>query len=382
MGVSPAERKSETTAKMKRRNKSVKENEKLTVIDGETLMDMRLEPTAYAVKTFLPQGLCILGGAPKIGKSWLVLDLCVRIAKGEAIWNMETKRGTALYLCLEDSYARIQERLNSITDEVPPNIFFAVCAKKMAEGLCDQIRAFVSDHPDTVIAAIDTFQIVRKSDADISYGNDYQEIRILKALADELKITILLVHHLRKQGDSDPLNKLSGSTGISGAADAAYILDISRRSQNGATLYCTGRDIDYREIELRFNKENCLWEVVSDSLENPQILLPKEMTALIAFMKDTKKYFGSNTEFAEQFFSYSGFDLSVKSLKQMMNRHRYELEENGVFYENSRSNGQRYLKIYFSSAGDESAVKDAKETCGEICGTFVPCVPEPREVQK
>lgn len=382
MDVSPAERKSETTAKIKRRNKSVKENEKLTVIDGETLMDMRLEPTAYAVKTFLPQGLCILGGAPKIGKSWLVLDLCVRIAKGEAIWNMETKRGTALYLCLEDSYARIQERLNSITDEVPPNIFFAVCAKKMAEGLCDQIRAFVSDHPDTVIAAIDTFQIVRKSDADISYGNDYQEIRILKALADELKITILLVHHLRKQGDSDPLNKLSGSTGISGAADAAYILDISRRSQNGATLYCTGRDIDYREIELRFNKENCLWEVVSDSLENPQILLPKEMTALIAFMKDTKKYFGSNTEFAEQFFSYSGFDLSVKSLKQMMNRHRYELEENGVFYENSRSNGQRYLKIYFSSAGDESAVKDAKETCGEICGTFVPCVPEPREVQK
>ena len=126
MGVLPAERKSETTEKMKRRNKSVKENEKLTVIDGETLMDMRLEPTAYAVKTFLPQGLCILGGAPKIGKSWLVLDLCVRIAKGEAIWNMETKRGTALYLCLEDSYARIQERLNSITDEVPSNIFFAV----------------------------------------------------------------------------------------------------------------------------------------------------------------------------------------------------------------------------------------------------------------
>ena len=110
MGVSSAERKSVTVIKMKRRNISVKENEKLTVIDGETLMDMRLEPTAYAVKTLLPQGLCVLGGAPKIGKSWLVLDLCVRIAKGEEIWNMETKRGTALYLCLEDSYARIHYR--------------------------------------------------------------------------------------------------------------------------------------------------------------------------------------------------------------------------------------------------------------------------------
>ena len=53
---------------------------KLTVIDGETLMDTRLEPTKFCIDTLLPQGITILGGAPKIGKSWLVLDLCVRIA--------------------------------------------------------------------------------------------------------------------------------------------------------------------------------------------------------------------------------------------------------------------------------------------------------------
>lgn len=92
MGDSSAERKSATAAKMKRRNIFMKENEKLTVIDGETLMDMKLPPTKFCVETLLPQGISILGGAPKIDKSWLVLDLCVRIAKGEAIWNLSTQK--------------------------------------------------------------------------------------------------------------------------------------------------------------------------------------------------------------------------------------------------------------------------------------------------
>ena len=73
---------------------------KLNVIDGETLLDMNLSPQKFCVKSLLPQGLSILGGAPKVGKSWMVMDLCVRVAKGEPIWNLETTKGTALYLCL------------------------------------------------------------------------------------------------------------------------------------------------------------------------------------------------------------------------------------------------------------------------------------------
>ena len=88
----------------------------LTVVDGETLMNMKLPPTKFCVETLLPQGISILGGAPKIGKSWLVLDLCVRIAKGEAIWNLSTQKGTTLYLCLEDPLNRIQQRLCMLTE--------------------------------------------------------------------------------------------------------------------------------------------------------------------------------------------------------------------------------------------------------------------------
>ena len=157
------------------------EKTKLAVIDGETLMDMKLPPTKFCVDTLLPQGLCILGGASKIGKSWWVLDLCVHIAKGEPMWDLKTTAGTTLYLCLEDTLRRVQNRLLCITNEVPPNAFFATSAGTLSDGLCEQIRDFVKEHPDTVFVAVDTFQIVRNNSIDTSYANDYEEIRILNS---------------------------------------------------------------------------------------------------------------------------------------------------------------------------------------------------------
>ena len=209
----------------------------LTVIDGETLMDTRLPKCSFCIETLLPEGISMLGGAPKIGKSWMVLDFGVRIAKGEPIWNLPTKRGAVLYLALEDSLARIQDRLCKITDEVPNNLFIATMAGTLADNLCSQIENFVLEHSDTLLVIIDTFQLVRIGGVDTSYANDYSEVRILKALADKLHISLLLVHHLRKQGDNDPINKLSGTTGISGAMDAVFILDVSKRHARGATLF-------------------------------------------------------------------------------------------------------------------------------------------------
>lgn len=362
------------------RNKGVKivMNEtqtNLTVIDGETLMDMKLPPTKFCVETLLPQGISMLGGAPKIGKSWMVLDLCVRIAKGETIWNLQTRKGTTLYLCLEDPLSRVQQRLCMLTDEVPENAYFATAAGTLADGLCEQIRNFVSEHPDTVLVAIDTFQIIRANNTDTSYANDYDEVRRMKQLADELSISILLVHHLRKQGDSDPLNKISGTTGISGAMDAIFVLDKSKRNADMATLVCTGRDIEYREMEMRLTKENCVWNLVSDSLENPQMRLPDEMVSLARFMKAQKSFSGTNSDFTELFNSYYGKKLSAKSLKQMMNRWRYVLEEYGVQFTSRRSNGQRLVDISYSSVRDESAVSDGSTLGDDSCVPSVPCAP-------
>lgn len=352
------------------------DNNKLTVIDGETLADLRLPPTRFCVQTLLPQGVTILGGAPKIGKSWMVLELCVRVAKGEAMWEMATTQGTTLYLCLEDTLRRVQERLLCITDEVPANAFFATAAGTLADGLCEQIRQFTAEHPDTVLVAIDTFQMVRGGDTELSYANDYAEVQKMKKLADDLNISLLLVHHLRKQGDNDPLNKLSGTTGISGAVDAVFVLDKDKRSQSGATLICTGRDIEYRELALKFSKESCTWELMQDSMDTPTLLLPKELAAFVEFMRSIGSYHGGNSELVERFHAHSDTTVSAKGLKQLMNKWRYQLEEQGVSFQSYRSNGQRLIDISFSALNGDASDSSAAETGGvKTCVPCDPCVP-------
>lgn len=132
----------------------MRNNKKLTVIDGETLMNMRIKPISFCIDSLLPQGVSLLCGAPKIGKSWLVLDWCVRIAKGEEVWNFKTAKGTTLYLCLEDNLSRIQQRLNEITDEVPNNVFFATSSCSMSDGLAEQIEMFIAEQNGSDIGTL------------------------------------------------------------------------------------------------------------------------------------------------------------------------------------------------------------------------------------
>ena len=309
----------------------------LAVIDGETLMDKRLPETKFCVETLFPQGLCILGGSPKVGKSWLVLDLCIHIAKGETMWGLPVTQGETLYLCLEDSERRIQERLNTITDDVPPGLYFATGNTSIEGGVCDWIRNFKQAHPGITFVAIDTFQLIRTPTPDVSYGNDYTELQSLRALAEELKICLLLVHHLRKMGDKDPINKLSGSTGIAGAVDAIYVLEKNERIENSATLYASGRDIRDRKMKLEMEPVTCTWQLLSDSLTMPETVMPDEMTALVTLMKATLLFNGSNTDLASALSATLGREITAKGMKQMMNRWRVPLEALGVFFESRQA---------------------------------------------
>lgn len=343
---------------------SCREIQPLNVVSGEALSDMRLEPVRFCVEGLIPEGLSILGGAPKAGKSWLVLDLGIRIAKGEPLWEFPTKKGDVLYLCLEDSLNRVQERLNRITDDPPDNLFFAVSAGTIEDGLCEQIKNFKQSHPDLALVAVDTFQVVRSNSTEISYAGDYTEVRALKALAEELHIALLLVHHLRKQRDKDPLNMISGSTGISGAADAVYVLDRKNRNNLRATLSCTGRDIEQRKLFLSFDQEYCRWECEQDDMGHPEKRLPPEMERFVYFMWAEERFTGSNAELTERFNSYAKTQFSPRALKQKMNQCRYDLEDCGVYFESFRSNGTRMVSVEFrqnenSDDGDEEDANDA-----------------------
>ena len=131
----------------------------------EEIMTTVYKPMRFVVDKLIAQGLYILAGAPKVGKSWLALDLCLSIAKGTKALGRQTIKGTALYLCLEDSFVRIQNRLYEITDEPTDDLHFAVMSDKIGEGLEQQIEKFSSLHPNLSIVFIDTLQMVRSSAA-------------------------------------------------------------------------------------------------------------------------------------------------------------------------------------------------------------------------
>ena len=128
------------------------------------------------------------------------------------------------------------------------------------------------------------------------------------------------------------------------------------------------------------SRETCAWELISDTLDKPDLTLPDEIVKLSEFVKNIEQFKGGNTEFAEQFCAYAGVELSAKALKQLMNRWRYQLEERFVYFKSSRSNGQRFLEIRYipSSARDESAVQDGRNPLPETFVPSVPCVPESR----
>lgn len=329
----------------------------LSVINGQDLMELNLPPQSFTVRGLLPQGLSILGGAPKIGKSWMMLDLCIRVAKGESLWGMETKQGTTLYLCLEDTLRRIQHRLNCITEEVSAAAYFATASGTLADDLEAQILQFIRQHPDTVLVVIDTFQMIRSNSNEPSYGGDYEEIQKLKRIADSQRISLLLVHHLRKQGDRDPVNKLSGTTGITGAVDCVFVLDKSRRREDAATLICTGRDIEHRELELRFSKDEFVWSLMADSAKESMGTLPKDMVAFVEFMKQIQTYSGTNTNLAELFSAHSGLPATPKGLKQRMNKWSYRLEDLGVtFYSHETKQGKLVEVWYKAPASNASQI--------------------------
>ena len=144
----------------------------LVTVDGRTLMDRPLEPPNFVVDTLISQGLHILAGSPKVGKSWLALWLAVTVAKGEPVWGMSVKQGTTLYLCLEDSVLRIQNRLFEITEDAPDSVHFCTECAPIGQGLEEQVEGFLVAHPDTVLVLVDTLQMVRPVH-DATYANDY-----------------------------------------------------------------------------------------------------------------------------------------------------------------------------------------------------------------
>jgi len=318
--------------------------EPLKTIDAETLISTPLRPVHFIVDRLIPPGLHLLGGSPKIGKSWLMLWLCLKAAQGEPLWEFHTTKCGVLYLCLEDTFSRIQDRLFQIADEAPANLHFAVIAEQIGSGLREQIEAFIKQHPDTRLVVIDTLQRVRGANLDSNaYANDYRDISVLKQLADERGIAIIIIHHLRKLGGGDPFMRVSGTTGLTGAVDSTFVLERENLAANTAKLYVTGRDVEYQELVLSL--ENCVWQLVrhetQESIrarETPPFLL-----GVVDFMKERKTWQGSATELLA---ALGDNDTPVNSVTKLLNQfHGTYLAEHHVAYSFTRTGKARMISL-------------------------------------
>lgn len=322
------------------------ERPRLNVINCVDLVETRYDRIDWIVDGLLKPGLSVLAGAPKIGKSWMVLQLCLAVAKGEPFLGMNTRRCDVLYITLEDSEKRLQERVLRLTGEVPEKLNITLDCPGVGETLKKTLAVYCGDYPSTRLIVIDTFQKIREQENKMTYAGDYAEVSAVKRIADELNIAILLVHHTRKLSDSDFINEIAGTNGIAGSADTLMILKKEKRSESKAILSATGRDVEDRSMELNLNRETCMWEVVSDNYHPERRELPETMLKLIVFMDKLGNYDGTNTAFCEQFNRFSGESMTPHHLKRQMNLYRYELEDAGIFFLSVRKNNGRRLAVY------------------------------------
>lgn len=205
------------------------------------LSEMELPPIRHVVEGLLPMGMGVLVAKPKLGKSWMVLDLCLAVAQGEPFLGFPTRQHGTLYLALEDGKSRMQTRL-----------------RRLLETLGEYLDA----NPDIHLVCIDTLSKIKPKAKPFenAYDADYDYMGRLKAFADSRGICVLLVHHTRKsKNPEDSFDNINGSTGILGAADFTIVLDKQSRMDDEAGFLLTGRDIEQCERVIRFDKARCRW---------------------------------------------------------------------------------------------------------------------------
>lgn len=227
------------------------------------LMAEDFPPPRWAVPGILPQGLTLLAGSPKLGKSWLVLNVAVAVATGgKALGAVDVDEGDVLYLALEDTGRRLQDRLKMVLQatSAPHRLTLATECPKLHEGGAERITGWLDDHPDARLVIIDTLAKVRGVPARNTdrYQADYESVTRIKAIADAYDVAVVLVHHTNKGEHADYLDAVSGTQGIAGSADGLVVL---RRARGMATaeLKVTGRDVTETDYALDFNAPTGTW---------------------------------------------------------------------------------------------------------------------------
>lgn len=239
----------------------------MNIVSAAELMSATFPEPRWAVPGLIPEGVSVLAARPKIGKSWLMLGISIAVASGgRALGQIACQPGDVLYLALEDTPRRLQERLSILLDEgetVPERLYIATEWRRFDVGGLEDIDVWLTEHPGARMVVVDTLEKVRpgrKRDGSL-YAEDYAALAGLKLLAEKHGIAAPVVHHLRKGKADDPFDTISGTLGLSAAADTNLVLERVRGAADAA-LHITGRDVEEAVYALRWEAAIAGWTIL------------------------------------------------------------------------------------------------------------------------
>jgi hypothetical protein len=244
---------------------------------ADEIVAMHFDPIKYVVPGYIAEGCSLLAGTPKLGKSWMVLEMALAVAAGGAcLGGIDCEPGAVLYLALEDNLRRLRSRIRKVwsldidlpNNIVPDRLHFATEWPRANVGGIEAIRAWLAEHTDARLVIVDVlamFKAISGKTDQTQYEADYLAVKALQEVASDTGVAIVIVHHTRKgAGDLDPFEAISGTLGLSGAADTGLVL---RRDGSGVTLYGRGRDIEEIETAVTFDRVTCRWTALGAASE-------------------------------------------------------------------------------------------------------------------
>ncbi len=326
---------------------------KIQLIDAETLYYKPLEHPKMLIDGVLSDGLAIMAGDSKIGKSWMVLWMCLQISKGEPVWGLPTRKTDVVYLALEDREWRVQQRMQDLTDTPPDNLHFGFSCGQLGAELESQIEDVLKDYPSTGLLFIDTLQMVRdNASAKVNaYAQDYKDLSSLKRIADNHGICIFVVHHTRKERDGGNIfNDMTGSTGIMGVADTGMILRKDDRFGDNATLCITGRDVEEKKLKMQMC--GVKWEITeelsADDLRKERI--PDFVFKVVDFLFEHKQFQGTVSEILA---AVGNTELKPNVASKYLTRFYSEVfAPMGITYEYRKTAAARTISLMLNDGAD------------------------------
>lgn len=247
----------------------------LEVVSAKDLHEKDLPPIYYAVEGMIPEGETVLAAPPKTGKSWMVLDMCIAISNGEPFLGFPTNQSGTLYLALEDGEKFEQERLKMVLGDrpVPKNFYFVFKdVVPLAEGFLNQLEEIISAHRDIKVIVIDTLNFIayRQSKNETAYACDYRTGKDLKAFAEKYGLSIIVVTHTTKLVHiEDAMANITGTNGVTGAADATIVITKEKRTDQEAQIFISGRRVRQSTHEILF-MEDCRWKYLKEATDTNQ----------------------------------------------------------------------------------------------------------------